>query len=372
MKVVNVVGARPNFMKIAPIHRAMENSTRFESLIVHTGQHYDEQMSEIFFEQLELPEPDLYLGVGSGSHAGQTARIMTAFEEVVLAEEPDLVLVVGDVNSTLACSLVAAKLQVPVAHVEAGLRSGDRSMPEEINRIVVDRLSDYLFVTEESGVENLKKEGTPSEKVHFVGNVMIDSLVFFKERASRVSIVSDLNLDDASFVLMTMHRPSNVDSRAPLEEVVRMMEGIAENYPLVFPMHPRTRERLREFDLWNRVKALDNLVLLEPQGYLEFLQLMNKAGVVVTDSGGIQEETTFLGVPCLTVRENTERPITIHQGTNELVPLESGTVVKRVSEQIGHARKNGRTPPLWDGHAAERIRVILEKAFVGAKETSPV
>ena len=362
MKVINVVGARPNFMKVAPLHRAFQEAG-IDSLIVHTGQHYDEKMSDIFFEQLEMPEPDVYLGVGSGSHAEQTARIMTAFEKVVEDEEPDLVLVVGDVNSTVACSLVATKMHIPVAHVEAGLRSGDRRMPEEVNRIVTDSIADFLFVTEESGVENLKGEGVPDEKVAFVGNVMIDALVAFRTKAAETSILEDLDVDAGAYVAMTMHRPSNVDNRQGVEALLATIQRVAESYPVVFPMHPRTANRFDEFGLADEVENTENLTVLEPLGYLEFLRLMEHAGVVVTDSGGIQEETTFLQVPCLTLRDSTERPITVEQGTNELMPLDAEKVAARVEELMQREKSKGRVPPLWDGKASERVVETLAAAL---------
>ena len=362
VKIISVVGARPNFMKVAPLHRSFEKAG-FDSMIVHTGQHYDEKMSGVFFEQLELPEPDLYLGVGSGSHAEQTARVMTAFEEVVLDEEPDLVVVVGDVNSTVACSLGAAKCQVPLAHVEAGLRSGDRRMPEEINRLVTDRLADYLFVTERSGVRHLQSEGVPDEKIHFVGNVMIDALVQFREKAHETTVIGDLALTSGEYVLMTMHRPSNVDHREGLGKLLQTIESIAAEHPLVFPVHPRTLKRFEEFGLQDRLEGIRQLTLTEPLGYLEFLRLMEGAGIVVTDSGGIQEETTFLQVPCLTLRENTERPVTVEEGTNELMALDPEVVARRVQEIMQGDRPRGETPPYWDGKAAERIVEVLAASW---------
>lgn len=357
-KILSVVGARPNFMKVAPLHRALEEREDVDSQIVHTGQHYDEEMSDVFFRQLGLPELDVYLGVGSGTHAEQTAEVMTAFEEVVSEEEPDVIVVVGDVNSTVACSLVAAKCHVPVAHVEAGLRSGDRDMPEEVNRVVTDQLSDYLFVTEPSGVENLRAEGADDEQIHFVGNVMIDSLVQFRQKAQRRPILKDLELGGADYALMTMHRPSNVDHEEQLAEVVQMTRRLAEQLDVVFPAHPRTQNRLEEFGLRERIEA-PGVHLLNPLGYLDFLRLMEQAAVVVTDSGGIQEETTFLQVPCLTIRENTERPVTITQGTNELMPLDPEVVVERAEDRLGRAQVTNGHPDKWDGHAAERIAVIL-------------
>ncbi|MCS4049245.1 non-hydrolyzing UDP-N-acetylglucosamine 2-epimerase [Salinibacter ruber] len=357
-KILSVVGARPNFMKVAPLHRALEEREGVESQIVHTGQHYDEEMSDVFFRQLGLPEPDVYLGVGSGTHAKQTAHVMTAFEEVVFDEGPDVIVVVGDVNSTVACSLVTAKCHVPVAHVEAGLRSGDRDMPEEVNRVVTDQLSDYLFVTEPSGVENLRAEGIADDKIHFVGNVMIDSLVQFRKKAQQRPILENLGLGDADYALMTMHRPSNVDHEEPLAEVVQMTRRLADRLEVIFPAHPRTQNRLDEFGLREQIEA-PGVHLLDPLGYLDFLRLMEQAAVVVTDSGGIQEETTFLQVPCLTIRENTERPVTITQGTNELVSLDPEIVVKRAEERLGQARATNGRPDKWDGHAAERIAAIL-------------
>lgn len=366
IKILNVVGARPNFMKAAPLHRALEQNGRFQSKIVHTGQHYDEQMSDVFFRQLELPRPDVYLGVGSGSHAQQTARIMTAFEEVVEDEEPDLVVVVGDVNSTLACALVATKLHVPVAHVEAGLRSGDRRMPEEINRIVTDQVADYLFVTEQSGVNHLRQEGIPEDKIFFVGNLMIDSLVRFREKAASASVLSDLGVEEGHYALMTMHRPSNVDGEESLRKLLRVIEGVADERPVVFPMHPRTRNRFEQFGLETKLRAIEQLHLLEPLGYLRFLRLMEKAAIVMTDSGGIQEETTFLQVPCLTLRENTERPVTVELGTNELMPLDPPQVVQRVREIAG-SEPTAERPPYWDGRAAERIVDIFENVLAAPR-----
>lgn len=359
MHVLSVVGARPNFMKVGPIHRALSLVGGVRSRIVHTGQHYDERMSDVFFRQLELPEPDVYLGVGSGSHAEQTARVMTAFEPVVLEEKPDLVIVVGDVNSTLAAALVAAKLHVPVAHVEAGLRSGDRRMPEEINRLATDAIADHLFVTERSGLDHLRREGVPDERVHFVGNVMIDSLVRFRDQAAATTILEALGIEPKAYALVTMHRPSNVDDPARLAEMVRMLEAVAERYPVVFPVHPRTRKHLAEGGLEDRLAALDAVRLLDPVGYLEFLKLMEHAAVVVTDSGGIQEETTYLGVPCLTLRPNTERPVTVEMGTNVLLPLDARQVAERVQDVAAGRFKRGTVPPLWDGHAAERIAAVL-------------
>ena len=363
-KIFNVVGARPNFMKIGPLHRAFTAMDQVESVIIHTGQHYDERMSDVFFKQLELPEPDIYLGVGSGSHAQVTAKIMVLFEEAVLEHKPDLILVVGDVNSTVACSLVAAKCHIPLAHVEAGLRSGDRTMPEEINRLVTDSISDYLFVTEQSGMDNLKEEGVGDEKVFFVGNVMIDSLIHFREKAAQRSILADLDVQKKGYILMTMHRPANVDTADQLEKVVETIEGLAGLHPLVLPMHPRTRARLSSFNMLDRVEAIEGLVISEPLGYLDFLNLMDNAAMIVTDSGGIQEESTYLQVPCITLRDSTERPITVDLGTNELMDLEPDAIVQRVQAVLSGEDKKGQVPPLWDGKAAIRIADTLEQLLM--------
>ena len=361
-RVFNVVGARPNFMKIAPIHKQMQClDGAFEPVLVHTGQHYDERMSKLFFHDLQLPEPDVYLGVGSGSHAEQTAKIMIEFEKCCLEKRPDLVLVVGDVNSTAACSLVASKLWIPVAHVEAGLRSFDRTMPEEINRIVTDALSDYLFTTEESGNHNLQNEGVDPEKIHFVGNVMIDSLVNFLEKARQSRILEELELARGEYVLVTLHRPSNVDVPENFQKILAAFETIQQDIPIVFPIHPRTKKNVERFGLSQRVKALTNLRLLPPVGYLDFLQLMQNCKFVLTDSGGIQEETTYLGIPCLTLRENTERPVTATLGTNEVVGLDVERIIASSRKILAGEWKQGKVPPLWDGQAAKRIVDILAR-----------
>ena len=363
-KIFNVVGARPNFMKIGPLHRAFTALDDVQSVIVHTGQHYDERMSDVFFKQLELPEPDIYLGVGSGTHAQVTAKIMMLFEEAVLEHKPDLILVVGDVNSTVACSLVAAKCHIPLAHVEAGLRSGDRKMPEEINRLVTDSISNYLFVTEQSGLDNLKAEGVRDEKVFFVGNVMIDSLVHFREKAAHRPILGEVGVEKKEYILMTMHRPANVDTADQLEKVVETIEGIAGLHPVVLPMHPRTRARLTSFNMLDRVESISGLTISEPLGYLDFLNLMDNAAMIVTDSGGIQEESTYLQVPCITLRDSTERPVTVDLGTNELMDLEPAAIVNRVSAVLQGDRKEGQIPPLWDGKAAVRIAETLEQLLM--------
>ncbi len=347
-------------MKVAPLHRAFARHEGLESKIVHTGQHYDARMSDVFFKQLELPQPDYYLGVSGGSHTQQTARTMLAFEPILEAEKPDAVLVVGDVNATLACALVAAKAQIPVVHVEAGLRSGDRRMPEEINRILTDHISDYLFVTEQAGLDNLKAENVPDKKVFFVGNVMIDSLVHYREKAQRLSLLENLGVKPEEYVLMTMHRPANVDHKVGLRNILDIIKNTATQRPVLFPIHPRTRNNMVQFGLWQEMAAIPNLHLLEPQGYLEFLHLMENASLIVTDSGGIQEETTFLQVPCLTFRDSTERPVTVELGTNLLlVDLDPQTVHRHVLDILGGKIKQGSIPPLWDGQAAGRIADVL-------------
>jgi UDP-N-acetylglucosamine 2-epimerase (non-hydrolysing) len=364
--IISVVGARPNFVKVAPLHKAFQKQAdAVRHLIVHTGQHYDEAMSKIFFGDLELPQPDFYLGVGSGSHAQQTAGIMIEFEKVLDQVHPDLVIVVGDVNSTIACSLVSVKMGIPVAHVEAGLRSGDRTMPEEINRLLTDAIADHLFVTEPSGVANLRMEGVDEKKIHLVGNVMIDSLIHYREKAKQSTIMELLDVKPKNFTLVTLHRPSNVDTVDGLAKILTIFERIASHSKIVFPVHPRTKKMLAQHGLGARAEAIPGLRLLDPIGYLDFLRLLDNAQLVLTDSGGIQEETTFLGVPCLTLRENTERPITCEVGTNELCGLDVEKVAAKSLSCFEGIRKRGSIPPLWDGHAAERIAEhILGKVLV--------
>ncbi|HYN85338.1 MAG TPA: UDP-N-acetylglucosamine 2-epimerase (non-hydrolyzing) [Pyrinomonadaceae bacterium] len=359
LKVINVVGARPNFMKVAPVVEAMRGRAgEFAPLVVHTGQHYDARMSEAFFQDLALPEPDVYLGVGSGSHAAQTARVMELFEPVVLAERPDWVVVVGDVNSTLACALVCAKLLVPVAHVEAGLRSRDRAMPEEINRLLTDQIADLLLTPSEDADRNLLAEGVPAERIRLVGNVMIDSLLKHLGRAAGSRVREELGVASRPYAVVTLHRPSNVDDRATFTRVLAALEAISERVTVVFPVHPRTRRQIEEFGLASRVAASPNLRLVEPLGYLDFLRLYSGAALVLTDSGGIQEETTALGIPCLTLRENTERPVTIEMGTNRLVGTDTERIVGAALAALEEARdgaREPRVPPLWDGRTAGRI-----------------
>jgi UDP-N-acetylglucosamine 2-epimerase (non-hydrolysing) len=316
-------------------------------------------MSKIFFEGLELPQPDYYLGVGSGSHAQQTAKIMVELEKVLESERPDLVVVVGDVNSTLASSLVSVKLEIPVAHIEAGLRSFDRTMPEEINRLLTDAISEFLFVTEPSGVANLKREGIDDRKIFLVGNVMIDSLMHYREKAKALTVLNEYGVAPRSFTLVTLHRPNNVDTREGLEKILTIFERLSSRTSIVFPVHPRTRKMLEQFGLRERAGAIKSLHLSEPIGYLEFLNLMDRAQLVLTDSGGIQEETTFLGIPCLTLRENTERPITVEIGTNQLCGLDVDLIVRRSFDVFEGKAKKGSVPELWDGRTAERIAGIL-------------
>ena len=343
-------------MKVAPIHRAFEKyGVKAEHLICHTGQHYDEKMSKIFFDELEMPKPRYYLGVGSGSHAEQTAKVMTEFEKVLLKEKPDLVLVVGDVNSTIACSLVASKLSIKVAHIEAGLRSFDMGMPEEINRLLTDAISDFLFVTEKSGLENLKNSGVDNSKVFFVGNVMIDSLVHFLPKAGKSDILSKLGKDP--YILVTLHRPSNVDDKSYLSSLVDTLNRLSEEKKIIFPVHPRTKKNMDVFGLSGGLS--ENVKLTDPLGYLDFLCLIKNADLVLTDSGGIQEETTYLGVQCITVRDNTERPVTVNVGTNHLTGTDLKVVEETSLDILKGNIKKGSVPELWDGKAAERIAEIL-------------
>ena len=359
VKIINVCGARPNFMKTAPLMRAYRAHQGLQPLIVHTGQHYDANMSELFFRQLQIPEPDINLGVGSASHAVQTAEIMARFEPVLLEQKPEWVVVVGDVNSTIACALVAAKLGVKVAHVEAGLRSFDRTMPEEINRLLTDAISDLLFVSEPSGLENLSREGIPDEKVHFVGNVMIDTLKANLQKAERSTILERMSLEPGGYNVVTLHRPNNVDDAVAFSRIAGALQVIQDDLPTVFPMHPRTAHNLSRLGLAEQFARMTRLHVVEPLGYLDFLKLMGKAAVVLTDSGGIQEETTILGVWCLTVRENTERPVTLTSGTNTLVGSDPERIVSAYRRCRSTPLTDPPVPEKWDGQAAERIATVL-------------
>jgi UDP-N-acetylglucosamine 2-epimerase (non-hydrolysing) len=363
MRIVNVVGARPNLMKIAPLMDAYADAPGIEALLVHTGQHYDANMSDLFFRELGIPEPHLNLGVGSGSHAVQTAEIMRSFEPVVLERRPDAVVVVGDVNSTIACGLVAVKLGIRLVHVEAGLRSFDRDMPEEINRVLTDAISDLLFCTEQSGVDNLRREGIATDKIHLVGNVMIDTLLRHRKRAEGSRALETLGLAPGGYAVLTLHRPSNVDDPTVLAKLLDVLEAVVADQPLVFPVHPRTRQKLAQFGLMPRIEAQPDLRLVDPLGYLDFLQLMARARVVLTDSGGIQEETTILGVPCLTLRENTERPATVEMGTNRLVGQQPERILAAYRDVMAGRVGRAQIPPLWDGRAAQRIVAVLRDAL---------
>ena len=358
-----VAGARPNFMKIAPIVRALQAHGGMAFKIIHTGQHYDRDMNDVFFEELGIPQPDVFMAAGGGSHAQQTAKIMVAFEELCQAERPDAVLVVGDVNSTLACSIVAKKLNIPVAHVEAGLRSGDMSMPEEINRLVTDSISDWFFVTEPSGVEHLRREGKADSMIHYVGHVMVDNVLFQAEKLARTDTSGfETSAFKAAhtgkggrYGVITLHRPSNVDDAAMMARIGGALKEIAAELPLIFPVHPRTRANLAKFG----IDLGPNITLVGPQAYMAFLNLWKDAAVVLTDSGGMQEETTALGVPCITIRENTERPVTVDEGSNVLAGTDPAVIVAETRKVLRGDGKQGRRPQLWDGNAAVRIVDIL-------------
>ena len=355
MKILHIAGARPNFMKVAPVMAAMaENPALFQQVLVHTGQHYDYEMSQVFFEELQLPAPDKFLNCGSGTHAEQTARVMLAFEPALLEYQPDWVFVVGDVNSTLACALVCAKQGVRVAHVEAGLRSWDRSMPEEINRLLTDQIADLLFTPSPEAQTNLLREGVDPLKIHFVGNVMIDTLVQRLPAAKARPVLGDLDLRRGEYILVTLHRPSNVDDPQPLQEILRALEQLAGRRRVIFPVHPRTRGRIQQLGLQPA-----KVEFLEPLGYLDFLALTEAAGLVLTDSGGVQEETTYLGLPCLTLRKTTERPVTVTMGTNQLVASECPAILKAVEDAEQTELGCVSRPPLWDGQAAQRIVDVM-------------
>jgi len=364
MKIVHIVGARPNFMKIAPIMRELDRYPEIDQKLVHTGQHYDEKMSRIFFGDLGLPKPDVDLEVGSGTHAKQTGRIMAAFEEILVCEPPDLLVVVGDVNSSLACTLTAAKHLVPVAHVEAGLRSFDRQMPEEINRLVTDVLSELLFTTSPEAADNLQREGIPAGKIFFVGNPMIDSLLRFKEKASASDILERVGQTAKGYGLVTLHRPSNVDDEATFSGIMKALAELSGEVPLLFPVHPRTRRSIAALGVKASQKpSKKGIHLLEPLGYLDFMKLMMSARLVLTDSGGIQEETSILNVPCITIRENTERPITLEKGTNHLVGVSPERILSTALSVLEQGPQAAVCIDLWDGKAAERIVPVIMDWF---------
>jgi len=376
LKLILVAGARPNFMKIAPLVKALEKSARADKHItwklVHTGQHYDNTMSRIFFDELDIPEPDVHLEVGSATHAVQTAQIMIAFEKVCLVENPDMIIVVGDVNSTVACSLVAAKMGIKIAHVEAGLRSYDRTMPEEINRVLTDALSDYLFTSCEDAHDNLLKEGIDKKKIFFVGNVMIDTLLAFKRKSDESTIMRQLGVENSAgelrnYALLTLHRPSNVDNRENFVVLISALKTVSQKIPIIFPVHPRTRKQIEAFSMSKNFNSCESMsenrsgiFCVDPLSYLDFVKLMSHAKLVFTDSGGIQEETTILGIPCITLRENTERPVTVTEGTNALAGTDPEKINKYTDDILCGAWKKSRVPKLWDGKAAERIVSILK------------
>ncbi len=361
MKIVHVVGARPNYMKIAPILEAVARAGFAQQRLVHTGQHYDAAMSDAFFSDLGMPAPDIHLDVGSGSHAEQTAKVLLRFEAVCLEERPDLVVVAGDVNSTLAVAIDAAKLIVPCAHVEAGLRSYDMTMPEEVNRVVTDRLCELLFTPSADADENLLREGTPGERIFRVGNVMIDSLIEHLPRARASGSIERLGVAAGPYAVVTLHRPSNVDDPRVLAALIGALGELQDRIDVIFPVHPRTRRRLTEFGLDPAVAALPRLRLCEPLGYLEFLGLTSRAALVLTDSGGLQEETTALGIPCLTLRHNTERPITVDEGTNTVVGVDPELILSEARAALSGQGKAGRIPALWDGKSSERIAAVIEQ-----------
>ncbi|MDQ1316896.1 MAG: hypothetical protein QG588_545 [Candidatus Poribacteria bacterium] len=367
MKIACIVGARPNFMKIAPILVEFNKYPNLEPLLIHTGQHYDYEMSQVFFDELDIPKPDVYLGVGSGSHAVQTAKIMMAFEETVNEHKPDLVLVVGDVNSTMACAIVSAKLCIPVVHVEAGIRSFDKTMPEEINRILTDVISDYLFTPIEEANENLRKEGIPEDKIFLVGDIMIDTLLKYKEKASSSRILNELGLEKQSYAIMTLHRPSNVDVRPNLISILDAVDTVQQRIKIILAIHPRTRARIKEFRLEDKVSGMKNLIITDPLGYLEFMGLTINAKFALTDSGGMQTETTVLNIPCLTMRENTERPETLRDGTNTLVGNDTKLIIEESMKILDGKGKSGTYPKIWDGHTAMRVVDILYKRIRSGK-----
>ena len=365
MKVHLIAAARPNFMKVAPLYHELKSRAWCEPKLVHTGQHYDPNMSDAFFRDLRLPRPDFHLEVGSGSHAEQTGGVMIAYEKVAAADQPDVIVVVGDVNSTAACAMVGTKQWIPVVHLEAGLRSGDRRMPEEINRLVTDAICDVLWTPSPDADQNLLAEGVAPERIDFVGNIMIDSFVMLREQVEADGTRAALGLTDRAYAVVTLHRPSNVDTREALTPLVERLVGVARELPLVFAVHPRTRKRLTDFGLLGRLEAEAGVHLTEPLGYIQFMNAVSGARAVITDSGGVQEETTFLGIPCLTLRENTERPITVSEGTNRLVTVDA--LPAHVAEVLTGRWPTGRRPALWDGHTARRCADALQRRYSGER-----
>ena len=361
-KVISVVGARPNFVKIAPILSELKRYKNINSILVHTDQHYDFEMSQSFFQDLKIPKPNYNLGVGSGSHAWQTAKIMEKIEKIFLKERPDLIIVVGDVNSTLAAALVAVKLYIPIAHIEAGLRSFDMLMPEEINRILTDRISDYFFVTEKSAIKNLVIEGINRKKIYLVGNVMIDTLLKLKSKNKKLKTFSKLKLKKKDYAILTIHRPENINNRKTFNDLIKVIEEIQKKIKIIWPIHPRAKKQLGEFNFFNRVKKMENLLLIKPLGYTEMLFLNSQAKFILTDSGGLQEESTILNIPCLTLRKNTERPVTVEVGTNIIVGVDRNKILKEVNNILSGKFKKGKQPKYWDGKTSQRIvRILLNK-----------
>ena len=358
-----VIGARPNYIKATPVFQRLDELDKFDLVLVNTGQHYDHNMAAIFIDELGMKAPDINLNVGAGSHGAQTAKILAEYEKVLIEFSPDLVVVFGDVNSTISCSLAAAKLQIPVAHVEAGLRSFDWSMPEEVNRVLTDRLSTLLFTTSPEAESNLNKEGIASSKIHFVGNTMIDSLLQCKNQFAKSTIQDDLSIDE-NYALMTFHRPSNVDNETNLQELVEAIITVSDRLPCIFPIHPRTKNKLENIELLKTLQNNEKIYLIDPIGYIDFMHLQQHAAIVLTDSGGIQEESTFFGVPCLTVRENTERPITTTQGTNKLIGIDYGQIPHEVDLVLAANEKEYTVPDRWDGKAAHRISTIIDDYFM--------
>lgn len=362
MKIISIVGTRPNFMKIAPIVRELNKIDHIESLLLHTGQHYDQKMSKIFFDELEIPKPDIELNIGSDSQAKQVAKIMVAFEDVCDEIYPDAIIVVGDVNSTMACTLVAAKKGIKVFHIEAGIRSGDKEMPEEINRLVTDSISDYLLPPSEDAVENLIKEGHSKDKIELVGNIMIDTLKYNQSKIQESEVLIKYNLSPGNYAVLTMHRPSNVDNKEVLTNLIDTIEYTQNRIKVIYPMHPRTKKMLTQFNLYDRVLGLSNLIITESLGYIDFGKLVSNAKFIITDSGGLQEETTVYNVPCITIRKNTERPITISEGTNELAGTDKKKIISLVDKILSDNWKTGSQPKLWDGKTAQRVvKYILNK-----------
>ena len=362
-KIIFIVGARPNFIKIAPLINEARKYKSIRAVLVHTGQHYDWEMSKVFFEELNIPKPEYNLGIGAGSHSRQTAKIMEKLEPVLLKEKPNLVVVVGDVNSTLAGALVAVNLHIPVAHIEAGLRSFDKKMPEEKNRVLTDNVSDYLFVTEPQAIKNLVKEGFPKENIFYIGNVMIDTLVRFIDKSEKLRFYKNFNAMPKEYAVLTLHRPENVDNKKVFKEILEIITGIQGKVKIIWPIHPRTKNRLEKFSFLKKVEKMENLILTEPIGYFEMLCLNSNAKFVLTDSGGVQEETTFLMVPCLTLRKGTERPITVTEGTNITVGIDKKKITAEVSKILDGKTKKGRIPKYWDGKASQRIIKIVSRSL---------